>query len=410
MTGHWANWSGRVTCQPHTLETPASEPELVDLVGWANTADLTIRVVGTGHSFVPLCATPGLLISLDRLQGVISTNPAALEATIWAGTKIHQLGEPLRQAGLAMANMGDIDRQSLAGAISTGTHGTGRGLGSISTQVVGLRLLTAGGQFVDCSAQQEPELFKAGQVSLGALGIITQVRLRLMPTYWLHEKSWAIPALECLAQLERLIADNRHFEFFWSPKEDACAAKALNPIQQDVSQSLAEPGQAETAAVSAPPGNLSRYVRGERSDYSYRIFPSERTIRFNEMEFALTEAAGPACFLEIRQLMQTKYRDVTWPVEYRTLGADDIYLSPAYGRDSVTISVHQAHHLPDQAFFADVEAIFRNHQGRPHWGKIHSHTARDLRSLYPMWDRFQAARKRLDPEGRFMNDYLHSIF
>jgi FAD/FMN-containing dehydrogenase len=306
-----------------------------------------------------------------------------------------------------MANMGDIDRQSIAGAISTGTHGTGWGLGSISTQVVGLRLLTAGGEFVDCAPQLEPDLFKAGQVSLGALGIITQVTLRLEPAYRLQEMSWVIPTQDCLANLDRLVAENRHFEFFWSPKEDACAAKALNPTAQQPAEG--ETNEENEPGSQSPPGTLARYVKGRRIDHSYRIFPSERTVLFNEIEFALPEANGPDCFLEIRRLMQTKYPEVTWPVEYRTLGADDIYLSPAYRRASVTISVHQAHHLPYEAFFAAVEAIFRNHQGRPHWGKVHTHTAPQLRPLYPMWDRFQQVRDRLDPQGRFMNDYLRSI-
>jgi FAD/FMN-containing dehydrogenase len=396
-----------VSCEPQSLETPASETELINLIHQANAAHLTVRVAGTGHSFTPLCASNGLLISLDRLQGLVSTDPARLEATIWAGTKIQRLGEPLWRAGLAMMNMGDIDRQSLAGAISTGTHGTGRGLGSISTQVVGLRLLTASGEVVDCSTQLEPDLFKAGQVSLGALGIITQMTLRLAPAYQLQERSWVIPTQACLANLDQLIAENRHFEFFWSPKEDACAAKALNPTEQPPNEGELDPKN--EPGPQSPPGTLARYIKGQRIDHSYRIFPSERTVLFNEIEFALPEAKGPDCFLEIRQLMQTKYPQVTWPIEYRTLGADDIYLSPAYGRASVTISVHQAHHLPYEAFFADVEAIFRNHEGRPHWGKVHSHTASQLRSLYPMWDQFQQVRERLDPQGRFMNDYLRLI-
>jgi FAD/FMN-containing dehydrogenase len=253
------------------------------------------------------------------------------------------------------------------------------------------------------------------------LGIITQVTLRLLPAYRLQEISWVIPTQECLAILDRLIVENRHFEFFWLPKEDACAAKALNPTENDEfrmmnptsldnrDESGADSPEEDTPGSQSPPGTLARYIKGKRIDHSYRIFPSERTILFNEIEFALPEANGPDCFLEIRRLMQTKYPEVTWPIEYRTLGADDIYLSPAYGRDSVTISVHQAHHLPYEAFFADVEAIFRNHQGRPHWGKVHTHTARELRPLYPLWDRFQQARERLDPRGRFMNDYLCSI-
>jgi FAD/FMN-containing dehydrogenase len=409
MAEVWTNWAGSVACRPRYLETPGSEAELIELVKKAAAEQVTVRVTGSGHSFTPLCAADGMLISLDRLQGVVSIDPARLEATVWAGTKIWQMGEPLWQAGLAMANMGDIDRQSLAGAISTGTHGTGRSLGSISSQVVGLRLVTAEGTVVECSAETEPELLKAGQVSLGALGIISQVRLRLVPAYRLHERSWAIPAEECLAELGSLIAANRHFEFFWSPKEDACAAKALNPVAAG-SGEIAGDGVEALAGPPSPPGSLARYLKPEQVDHSYRVFPSERTIRFNEIEFALPEASGPDCFREIRELMQHKYPEVTWPIEYRTLAADDIDLSPAYGRASVTLSVHQAHNRPYKRFFADVEAIFRNHAGRPHWGKIHRHSARQLRPLYPKWDQFQAVRARLDPQGRFMNAHLRSLF
>jgi FAD/FMN-containing dehydrogenase len=401
VTTLWTNWSGSVTCQPQTIERPASEAELVALINQAREADYTVRVLGTGHSFVPLCASGGMLISLDRLQGLISTDRETRRATVWGGTKLHQMGEPLRQAGMAMENMGDIDRQAIAGAISTGTHGTGRGIGNISTQVVGLRLVLASGEVFDCSTEAEPEIFKAGQVSLGALGVISQVTLRLLPAYRLHERTWIAPFAACFDQLDDLIARNRHSEFFWLPQEDVCAIKTLNPTE-------AEPQTiGESQAVS---GRLVRYMKPERIDHSHLIFPSERNILFNEMEFALPAADGSDCLLEIRRLMREKYPEVAWPLEYRTVGADDIYLSPAYGRETVTISIHQAHDLPYQAFFADAEAIFRNHHGRPHWGKIHSHTARQLRDLYPRWDQFQQVRRRLDSGEWFTNDYLRSLF
>jgi len=384
--------------------TPQSEAEIVALVKQANEAGQTVRVAGTGHSFVPLCATDGLLLSLDGLQGVVQPHPlpGVGEVTVWAGTKIHQMGDPLWALGWAMANMGDIDRQAIAGAISTGTHGTGQTLGNISTQVTGLRLVIATGEIIDCSPTVEPEIFKTAQVALGALGIITQVTLRLLPAYLLHEKTWVASFDECVACLAEQIQTNRHFEFFWVPNEDVCAMKTLNPT--DLVQLPAPPTKPNVT------GRLTRYIREERIDRSYRIFPSERNLTFNEMEFAVPAANGFDCLCEIRQLMQTKHSDVLWPIEYRTLAADDLYLSPAYGRATVTISVHQAAELPYQSFFADVEVVFRNHQGRPHWGKIHTHTARDLYALYPMWERFHNVRRRLDPTGRFLNPYLKAIF
>jgi FAD/FMN-containing dehydrogenase len=299
-----------------------------------------------------------------------------------------------------MANMGDIDRQALAGAVSTGTHGTGRTLGSISSQVVGLRLVLADGSLLDCSETQEPEVFATARVAIGALGVLARITLRVLPAYKLHERTWPAPFEACVEQLPDLIQNNRHFEFFWSPRDDACAMKTLNLTERPV-------------GVIAPPlpaeGRMVRYLGPEYVDWSHRVFPSERTLLFNEMEFAVPEEAGPACLREIRHLMQTRYPDVIWPIEYRTVRADDIPLSPAYGRATVTISIHQAAELPHEPFFRDAEAIFRSHAGRPHWGKLHSHTARELRALYPELDAFRAVRERLDPGGRFLNDHLRTL-
>jgi FAD/FMN-containing dehydrogenase len=398
MTHTWSNWSGSVTCAPQTIGAPTTEAAIIALIKEAAAARTTVRVAGTGHSFTPLCASNEVLISLDGLQGLVIADQET--ATFWAGTKLHQMGDPLWTAGLAMANMGDIDRQTLAGAISTGTHGTGPTLGSIATQVVGLRLALASGEMVDCSPTQEPELFKAAQVSLGALGIITQVTLRCLPAYRLHERTWVAGFEACMVQLDTLIAANRHFEFFWVPSEDVCAMKTLNPTTAETPKSPSHP---------IVTGRLARYVREEKIDRSYRVFPSERNLKFNETEFAVPAANGPDCLREIRDLMQRRYPAVLWPIEYRTLATDDIPLSPAYGRATVTISVHQAAELPYQPFFADVEAIFRKHQGRPHWGKIHTHTAHELATLYPAWAAFQTVRAQVDPAGLFLNEHVRTI-
>jgi FAD/FMN-containing dehydrogenase len=436
MTHTWSNWSASVTCSPQRIATPANEDELIALVRQAGQNGQSLRVVGSGHSFVPLCAANGWLISLDGLQGLVDgrateclerikagsqrlaatdhgplTTEYSLAAqdsdllqTVWAGTKLYALGDPLWERGLALANMGDIDRQALAGAISTGTHGTGRSLGSLSTQVAGLRLVLATGERLDCSPAREPEIFQAARVSLGVLGVISQVTLRCLPAYYLHERTWVTPFDQCLAELAQHVQANRHFEFFWAPELDACAMKALNPVKGDQPEV-----RAKAAAFIPPEGRLARYVREERVDRSYRIFPSERTLKFNEIEFAIPAQHGPTCLCELRELMRRRYPTVVWPIEYRTLATDDLWLSPAYGRETVTISLHQAAELPYQAFFGDAEAIFRNHQGRPHWGKIHTHTARELARLYPQWERFQAIRQRLDPDGRFLNDHLRRL-
>ncbi len=385
--GEWRNWSGSVRCRPRRIEAPTTEDQVAAVVRDASRAGLPIRVAGTGHSFTALCASDGVIVSLDGLSGIVSADAPAGEATVWGGSTIRALGPLLRSRGLAMESMGDIDRQTIAGAISTGTHGTGAWFGSISTQVTGLTLVTAGGERVECSSTVEPAVFESARVALGAFGVVTRVRLRLLPAYRLHEMRWDWPFSRAMDALGRMISDNHHFEFFWSSRGDACAMKSLNPTHRD-------PGE------PAP---------GQRIDWSDRVFPSERTFTFNEMEFALPAEDGPECMQEIRDLMRGRHADVAWPVEYRTVAADDIPLSPAYGRPTVTISVHQAAQLPHQAFFADVEAVFRNHRGRPHWGKMHTHTARELAALYPLWDRFHDVRRRLDPRGRFLNDHLRSI-
>lgn len=409
MTTTWSNWSTLVTCIPRAVTTAQTDAEIRTLIHQARRDGLKVRVAGTGHSFTPLCATDGVLLLLAAHPQPLE-QPAADTVTFWAGSKIHQLGAPLWACGLSMANMGDIDRQAIGGAIGTGTHGTGPGLGNISTQVVGLRLVTATGELIDCSPTQEAAIFKAAQISLGALGVITQVTLRGLPAYYLHERTWVAEFAECVAQLDDHIAATRHFEFFWSPGEDACAMKALQPVALTAAQAENLPLLVEGVGPGELRGRLARYVRPERIDRAYRIFPSERTLKFNEMEFAVPAANGPDCLCEIRQLMQAKHPHVLWPIEYRTLAADDIPLSPAYGRATVTISIHQAADLPHEAFFADAEAIFRNHQGRPHWGKLHSHTANQLRDLYPQWAAFQTVRRQLDPNGLFRNEHLRVLF
>jgi FAD/FMN-containing dehydrogenase len=394
----WRNWSGLVTCAPERIAAPRDEAALAEVV--AGSAG-PIRVAGSGHSFTAVCATDGILLSLEQLTGVLETDAEAGTATIWAGTRIADTGAPLLDAGLALENMGDIDRQALAGAVSTGTHGTGPTLGNFATQVVGLRLVLADGTLLDCSETQEPEIFQSARLSLGACGVLSRITLRVLPAYKLRERTWPESFESALEQLPALIAGNRHFEFFWSPAVDACAMKTLNPTDEPIG---------EIAPPIPATGRMVRYLGPEYVDWSYRVLPSERTLLFNEMEFSVPAEHGPDCVREIRHLMQTRYPEISWPIEYRTVRADEIPLSPHSGRPSVTISIHQAAELPHQPFFADVEAIFRNHRGRPHWGKLHSHTARQLRDLYPQCDRFRGVREQIDPSGRFLNDHLRTLF
>lgn len=394
---HWANWAGNVKASPRRQVRPGSEEEIVELLRSATAQKEKVRPVGSGHSFQPLCATDDLLLSLEEMTGVIESGPDW--ALIRAGTRLGDLGEELHRLGLGMENLGDIDRQGLAGAVSTGTHGTGPGLGSLATQVTGLRLITSDGAILDLDRKNEPR-FDGMVVSLGALGVVTRIRLRLLPRYRLHERSWALDAQVCLDSLEELIGATRHFEFFWLPGEDLCACKALHPAEGPIS--------VEETGVDLDP-RLARYIGSPRVDWSHRIFPSVRDRRFVEMEYAVPARSGPDAFAEIRWLMQERHAYVRWPVEYRTLAADPLWLSPAFERDTVTISVHQAVDEPYADFFADAESVFRRYDGRPHWGKVHGLGATDFKAIYPQWGNFLNVRRELDPAGTFLNRHLEEI-
>lgn len=397
----WENWSGSVSASPRRIETVANESELVELIAKEGPRHGGIRVVGSGHSFTPLCATDDVLVQLTERQGGLVAVRGRPEFAVWAGVKIAELGKLLLAEGMALENQGDVDYQTAAGAISTGTHGTGMRFGSLSTQVAALRLVLASGDVLTCNESLEAEILEAAQVSLGLLGMISQVTFRCVPAFRLLQRTWAAGVEESLAQLTTLDEANRHVEFFWVPARDQCAMKVLSVSDAEI--------WGAPPAELAPPGTIERYLSPDRVDWSCRVFPSERTVAFNEMEFAVPAADGPECFREIRSLMLRKHRHAKWSVEYRTQKGDEILLSPAYHRDVVTISVHEGAENSYQPFFGDVEAIFRNHRGRPHWAKLHSHTARELRELYPKWDLFHAIRERLDPRGRFLNAYLRRL-
>lgn len=382
----WRNWSGAVACAPRRILAPADVAGIRAAVAGAAAEGLSVRVAGSGHSFAPLVATEGVLLDLSGFAGIEAADAAARTARIRAGTVIRDFGDGLRQAGLALANQGDIDVQALAGAIATGTHGTGRRLGNLSSMVRALQVVGPGGETVEIEGG---ELLSAARLSLGLFGVVCTVTLDLLPAYRLVERCWTAPFETVMAGLEAAVAGNRHFEFFWRPASDACDAKALNPEE-------ALPPPVEGAA--------------ERTDWSWRIFPSIRANRFNEMEFTVPAAAGPGCFRELRQLMRSRHPQVRWPVEYRTQAADEVWLSPCWRRDGVTLSIHQDASLPHEAFFRDAQAVFLNHGGRPHWGKMHWLTPAQYAEAFPKLSDAARLRRGFDPAGRFLNDFLRPIF
>ncbi len=385
----WKNWSGTVSAPRATVRAPSSEAEIVTIVRDVRAAGGCVRPVGAGHSFTPLVSTEGVLLSLEGLSGVINADARSMSARVLAGTRIRDMGEPLRAAGLALENQGDVDVQAIGGAVSTGTHGTGSTLGSLSTQLQAARLVGASGEIFESSRQDTPDIHGAVQLSLGALGVLTELALSVVPAYRLHERIWKVGVAEALADLADLTAKHRHLEFFWWPGRDRVELKALDPTEVD-------------------PDPLEN-VGGERIDHSHVIFPTERELVFNEIEYAVEAEKGPECFSELRACMQKKHPDVGWPIEYRTVAADDIWLSPAFECDVVAISAHQDADVEYRPFFADVEAVFRNHAGRPHWAKLHTLGPEDLADLYPRFGDFVALRRELDPTGIFLNDYLRRL-
>ena len=418
----WRNWSGGQSCEPSVRAAPASEAELAELL---KKTSAPIRAVGAGHSFSGLVPTEGTLLTLDRISGVVDHDPATHQATVRAGTRLAAMAEELARRGLALANLPDINKQSLAGAISTGTHGTGVGIGSLSSFVTGLRLVTSSGETIDCDAGKQPEIFNAARVSLGALGIITNIRIQAQPLYKLKRRTWIAPIGEMLEQVPELEAGNRNFEFYYIPYSGMALGIVNNetdepetptPVNQD-DDGLRELKMLEDWLGWAPSLRrwaiqkaLSGHAVEERVDYSHKTLATERGVRFNEMEYHLPREAGPAALREIIDTIEKNNIKVYFPIEFRTTAPDDIWLSPFYERKSCSIAVHQFHEWDYHPYFAAIEPIHRKHGGRPHWGKLNTLTAADFEALYPKWKDFLEVRAALDPEGKFLNPYLKKVF
>lgn len=422
----WANWSGWVKCAPKSIESPQSEGDLSRVV---RNATGPVRVAGSGHSFTRLVETNGTIISMDGLTGVDLCNLQQREVNVWGGTRICDLGLPLKDYDLALANQGDIDRQTITGAIGTGTHGTGRALGSLSTQLAAFRLVTAAGDVLHCSPEVNNDVFEGGRVSLGSLGVMSQVRVKCRPAYKLEEHIWPMDVNHCLGRLDAFDDANRHFEFFWFPYADNVIAKTLNETQKGAPDPRPPEARSMRRAenrvfqMACEAGrflpflkpSLQRYLTNSSGEstrirWSCEAFPSPRTVLFNEMEYAIPTENGADCVREIAAYIRGRRFNVMFPIEFRRVADDDIWLSPFYGRPSVTISIHQYAKQRYRRFFDGCEAIFRSYGGRPHWGKLHSLKAKDFEALYPKWGDFLALRQRLDPDRKFVNPHLKDIF
>ena len=429
--GVWQNWGRSAQVRPLRVERPRTPEGVQRAVLAAVEHGLSIKAVGAGHSFTGIAVAPGVLLELDDMQGLVSADAATGRATLLAGTRLHRIPGLLAPFGLAMENLGDIDRQSIAGAISTGTHGTGAGFGGLATQVVGITLVTPTGEFVRIDEEHEPELLPAVALGLGALGIIVEVTLQCVSAFVLKAIDEPAPLDDVLATLAHRVSASDHYEFYWFPHTDVALTKRQSRLPESarreplpavgrwVDESLLSNGvyRAVCAAGQVAPAITPRFNRlavrltGDRAytDLSHRVLTQRRTVRFREMEYALPAENVVPAFREVRSLIERRGWRIEFPLEVRFAAEDDRWLSTAYGRPSGYIAVHRYWRADPTEYFEAVEQVMREHGGRPHWGKLHTLTADALRDLYPRFDDFLALRDRWDPERRLTNRYLDRV-
>lgn len=425
----WRNWAGNVTSRPAREVRPATAEELADAVRTAAEDGLRVKTVGTGHSFTSIAATDGVLIRPDLLTGIRRIDREAMTVTVESGTPLKRLNVALAREGLSLTNMGDIMEQTVAGATSTGTHGTGRDSASIAAQIRELELVTADGGLLVCSEKENPEVFAAARIGLGALGIVTAITFAVEPVFLLSAREEPMTFDRVTSEFDELHAENEHFEFYWFPHTDNCNTKRNN----------------RSAGPAAPPGRIGAWVEDELlsnglfqlacsvgravppaipsiakvssralsartyTDIPYKVFTSPRRVRFLEMEYALPREAAIGALRELKAMVERSPLKVSFPVEVRTAPADDIALSTASGRETAYIAVHLYKGTPHRAYFTAVERIMTAHGGRPHWGKVHTRDAAYFSDVYPRFAEFTELRDRLDPDRLFANDYLRRV-
>jgi FAD-linked oxidoreductase len=417
----WRNWSGGQQSQPAGRFAPTSEGELVEFM---RSTTGTMRPVGAGHSFTALVPTDGHLIVVDRITGMKSHDAERLRATFGAGIRLSDMGAPLAGVGQASLNLPDIDRQTLAGAISTATHGTGIGFHSLSGMVTRLRLVTGNGEVLDLTAESDPDRFRAACVSVGALGIITEVEMQNREAYRLKAQNWVQKTEEVLDEFETQVAAHRHFEMFPLTHSDYAMVLAIDETDEAINNPAPSPEDEALFSTAmqgiglTPPAlrrpmwnTLAKQIDPtERIDDSYRILSNVRNDRFNEMEYAVPREQGAACLREVLATIAENNIDVVFPLEYRYVKGDDLWLSMDEGGDRAAISVHRTAAEDYRPLFDAVEPVFWKYGGRPHWGKIHTLGHAELTKLYPRFEDFRRLRAELDPAGRLLNPHLKKLF
>ncbi|MFD3269327.1 D-arabinono-1,4-lactone oxidase [Paenibacillus dendritiformis] len=424
----WRNWAGNVRCEPERWWEPEGEADVAELLREAQRQGRKVRIVGSGHSFTPLGEAEEWLVRLPRMTGLVQLDESARTVTVRAGTTLRELGGRLLERGWAMENLGDIDRQTIGGAVGTGTHGTGSGFGSLSTQVTAIRAVLGNGRIAEVSegdTGEKQELFKALQVSFGTIGIMTELTLRIVPAERMRLASFRSTLVETLERLEEYRSGNRHFEFFWFPYSGGTQVKTINPTDAPASKRGTWKewsayavenglfwGMSEACRIaprlSAGISRLSaRFVPvSDEVGRGPRLFVTPRHVKFMEMEYSVPASAMRPVLLEMKRLMERRRYFVHFPIECRYVKGDDMWLSPAYGRDSAYIALHMYKGMPYEPYFRDMEQILLAYDGRPHWGKWHSRTAAQLAGMYPKWKDAARVREAADPRGVLLNRYV----
>jgi L-gulono-1,4-lactone dehydrogenase len=424
----WGNWAREQFCAPSAIVRPTSEAELAEVVAGAAQRGERVRAVGTGHSFTDCACTDGVMIDMTGLQRVIGADPASGLVTIEGGAKLHALGPQLAERGLGLENQGDIDAQSITGATATATHGTGARFPNLSARIVSLRLVTAGGDVLTLAQGSKNDDYLAARVSLGALGVISQVTIQTVPLYTLSRRDERRALTETLEHLDDYVDGNDHFEFFVFPYAETALTRTTRRSDEELTPTRGWKRRLnedfESAGLSLicrtgrrfPPAapTLNRLMTSIMSnstvcDRAYKVYATERKVRFTEMEYAIPREHALEAVQRVIDLVRRRSLPIMFPLEVRFAAADDALLSTANGRDTCYIAIHQYTGMEFETYFRAVEAIMDEYAGRPHWGKRHYQTADTLRERYPDWDRFAAVRGRLDPDRVFVNDYTRRV-
>lgn len=423
----WTNWAGEQRCAPRAIERPASEEEVQAAVERARAEGDRVRVAGSGHSFTDIACADGRLLHLGRMDRVLDSDGESGLVRVQAGITLHELGKALAERGLAMQNQGDIDRQSLAGALATATHGTGLAYPNLSAQVAGMRVVAGDGSAVEI---EDRETLRAARVGLGCLGVVTEVTLRCVPLFTLRRVDEPRPLEQVIASLDSLAEGNDHFEFYVFPYTDVALVReterseTLEPQPPGAAKLWLEEvllpniavglggrvGRARPSLIPAVNRALTKAVsRTVRVDRSARVYASRRDVKFTEMEYAIPRERGEEAIRRVLEAIERLELPVGFPLEMRFVAGDDAHLSTAHGRETAYIAIHQFSGMEFETYFRAVEAIMLELDGRPHWGKRHYQSAATLAPRYPDWDAFQAVRARLDPDGLFTNDYVERV-